>query len=278
MSRLFLRTLPLLIVVPCFAAPPRAANQPPARRARPALETAPHIAIVQLEHADAREAARMLATVAPVTGTQQTFVPGLRRVTPGPANTLLITGTPEAIQRVRGLVRELDELAARRPARSKPESREPVIRSVRLDSADAAEVARVLWQLFPGTEPRSDRRGTTRIVPRRATNELWVRGDPAFVEQALELARRLDESFAETIRKDQSQALPLQAYALEHAEATQAAAMIGQVLSAAGSQARIMTDERTNRVLIAGSQRDQRIVQALLKVIDVPAATESSER
>ncbi len=270
MSRL--TSLVLVVLVGTAQAGPRV--EPPAK---PAQQTAGppgeasratepvQLMVISLEHADAGQTATMFSG-----GSR--MIPGLRRVVHGPANTLLLVGTPEAIAQTAEAVRQLDAIASKRPAADAAGRPQRVVRSVRLSSAPAHEVAGVLRELLPALASGLTHGASVRIAARSATNELWVYGQPAMVEQVLDLAGELDRSYAEVMRERQRSEVPIQAYTLRYASVKEAGRLVGQILGKVGSTARILPDERTGRLLIAGPPRDQHIVQTALKLIDVPAA------
>lgn len=220
--------------------------------------------VLRLRHADAGATARMF----PRAGSA---LPGLRFIAPGPSNTVLIVGSPEAIKQTAEAIRQLDQLAAEQePAQTAP-PQELVVRNIRLANATAGEVAGTLWELFPSSKPPVTRSEALRIAVRDATNELWIRGEPQRVEQAFEAARQLDASFVEARKTAEAFGVVMGVHRLQHAEAEPLATEINQVIKTMGLRWQVVADARSNRLIVVGPPEVRQTVRLLVEALDVPA-------
>ncbi|MEM9495937.1 MAG: type II secretion system secretin GspD [Pseudomonadota bacterium] len=206
--------------------------------------------IVRLRYVDAREAAANLAQIIGDNG----VVSPVRR-----ANSVIIVDVASNVARLRQVLAELDKDTT-------------VYRTIALNHASAADVARVVSDLAREINEESGAGGEFSVVPVEASNSVLIRADPA-------LLRRLQTVIAELDRFGQN-ASELAVVYLNHASAEDLAPILTEVANNGpttrsegqavdGLRAKITFHEATNAIIINGDADIQRTLQNVIAKLDV---------
>lgn len=78
------------------------------------------------------------------------------------------------------------------------------------------------------------------------------------------------------IHADEPDADRYQAYDLKYKSAGEAEALLAEMLDGVGETTHIIADEKSNRILVSGSEKAQRVAAKVLKQIDLPPSLEKS--
>lgn len=258
------------------AAPaPGAAGQTAAPAANPQQPTT-QIAPSAQSTIDAAKLAEASGLLGPV---QVEFVEGL--------DVIVLRGSERDVQRVLEIIKQIEELSA---------VTVPTIQVYPLKYVDSLRMGSLLQQLYDPRGILGSRIGTVNIVPLGTPNALLMIGRAENVKMAIELIQRLDQPIIPTAR--------FEVFPLKHANAAEAKTLIDGFLgqasgtpaagpaaptgppgtsagpgTASGAQmptleprALIVSDPRTNSLIVSASPRDIAEVAALIARIDTPGA------
>jgi len=239
-------------------------------------ERTSEVRIVQLKQAKASEVVAVLKTILPSQSPRRRGAPSgpdVRIAAQDKANAVVIQAPPDVIALAEQIIKEFD----------RPETGATVIQIVTLTKAEATTLAASVNQALADQASRA--RGRAQAAPTGAvviaepnSNSVLVRGPKLEVEKAVELIKQLDKGgsgFATQVR----------VFPLEHAEAPLVAKTISGLFSQIIQQQRrrggrnappppsfsVAADERTNSLMIATSEANFTIVDALLKKMDSEA-------
>jgi general secretion pathway protein D len=215
--------------------------------------------IVRLNHIDSREAAANLAQLVSERGVVAPVRSG---------NAVILVDVADNVLRLQQVLAQLDRDTT-------------VYRTIPLENASAAEVARVLTNLAREiSEEGQPGAGTVSVVPVAGSNSVLVRAEPVILSRLIGVVAELDR-----IGKAQSD---LSVLTLNHADAEDMAKLLrelatAQLQAAAGpdgsapspsgpSRANISFHKATNSVIISGDADIQQTLRKVVQQLDVRRA------
>ncbi|MEE2691804.1 MAG: type II secretion system secretin GspD [Pseudomonadota bacterium] len=209
--------------------------------------------IVRLKFVDAREAA---ANISQITNERGVVAP-VRS-----SNSVIIVDTADNVRRLRQVLAQLD--------------RDPTIyRTIPLNNASAAEVARVVSGLAQEISEDGGQRAQVSVVPVEASNSVLVRAEPA-------LMSRLESVIAELDRIGGTKS-DLSVIYLNNTDAEEMAPLLREVANAqsqtgdgqtvaSSNRAAISFHKPTNAIIINGDADIQRTLQNVIAKLDLRRA------
>ncbi|MFQ6047765.1 MAG: secretin N-terminal domain-containing protein, partial [Phycisphaerae bacterium] len=177
-------------------------------------------------------------------------------------NAVLVAGEPEQVNRVLEMIGQLDQ-------KSDVSAMEHI---VQLDSARPSALAKVLSQLYDGAAGRRGRASAARsirFIPFDESNTLVVTAPQKDWQRIESLIQDLD-------RRSEQIGPAVRTWQMKHADATKVANTLRQMLDAgrrgrAPAAAMVAADERTNTVMARCDRDAGQQIEALIKLLDVPA-------
>lgn len=210
--------------------------------------------IVRLSYVDAREAAANLAQIIGNNGVVSPVRTG---------NAVIIVDTADNAERIREVLRQLDRDTT-------------IYKTVSLQYASAAEVARLVREIGQEMSEENGGRGTFSVVAADASNSLLIRAEP-------NLMRRLEMVVGELDKYGEATS-ELAVIPLKHADAEEMAPLLedvaNNVLRAAGGEGQPASANRatvsfhkpTNAIIVNGDANIQRTLQNVISQLDVRRA------
>lgn len=185
-------------------------------------------------------------------------------------NYLIIRGNPRDVERVREVIRQIEELSR---------VVEPAIVVYTLAHIDSAAIAALVDRAFDPADPRSLARvyGSILVVPLVKPNAVLMIGQPSTVNKASELLEALDQP-GDALTE-------YRVFRLKHAQAQQAEEMITQLFApddedegpTLGPRALVIVDQRTNSLFVRAAPRDMAEVSAVISKLDTPSGDIENE-
>lgn len=170
---------------------------------------------------------------------------------------VVLTGSDQDLQQLMALIDQIireSELA------------EPILETYPLRYVDSVQLGQVVQDIYD--QNYSVRRGPVTLTPFANPNSLLIIGQAGAVEQARELIRRLDQPG----RPDAQ----FKVFPLKHANALTVANAIttlypqgGQNQGSLEPQVVVIADDRSNTLVVRGSQRDLQAVESLINELDI---------
>lgn len=212
--------------------------------------------IVRLNHVDAREAAANLSQIISERGVVAPVRSG---------NAVILVDTADNIARLREVLAQIDRDTT-------------IYRTISLENASAAEVARVVTNMAQDiSEEGAVSASKVSVVPVAASNSILIRAEPQILSRLADVVAELDR-----IGKTQSD---LSVITLSHADAEDMAKLLkeiasGQVAAGVGdaqaaptaSRANISFHKATNSVIISGDADIQQTLRKVVQQLDVRRA------
>jgi len=201
--------------------------------------------ILRLDNVDARTAATTLRGLHSERGL----------VTPVPeSNSVVIVDTATNVERLVEVARDFDRDTS-------------IVRSIRLQSAIATEVATTLRDLLAGAATETRRGNATSVVAVPASNTVIIRGTPADVSRLVPLVEELDRNGASQV--------DLSVVYLNHANAEEIVPLLTTMIETSyGSEAAtrkpsIVAHKETNALIISADPDTRRIIQQVVAQLDI---------
>jgi general secretion pathway protein D len=217
--------------------------------------------IVRLNHVDAREAAANLSQIISERGVVAPVRTG---------NAVILVDTSDNIERLRQVLAEIDRDTT-------------VYRTIPLENASAAEVARVVADLAQEiSEEGATSASKVSVVPVAASNSVLIRAEPQILTRLIEVVAELDR-----IGRTQSD---LSVISLNHADAEEMATLLKEIASSEAEaiaqaeggaprpvgggarRANISFHKATNSVIISGDADIQQTLRQVVQQLDVRRA------
>lgn len=214
--------------------------------------------IVRLNHIDSREAAANLAQLVSERGVVAPVRSG---------NAVILVDVADNVERLQQVLAQLDRDTT-------------VYRTIPLQNASAAEVARVLTNLAREiSEEGAPGAGSVSVVPVSGSNSVLVRAEPVILSRLIGVVAELDrigkaQSDLSVITLNHSDAEEMSKLLKELATAeAQAATADGAAPAASGpSRANISFHKATNSVIISGDANIQQTLRKVVRQLDVRRA------
>lgn len=228
--------------------------QPPERRIT--IETpgelpgGGHVALIQLKHARAPEAAHLLAPV-------------VRCMLAGPVlvehddrtNTLVVTApTEKGLDEIRSVVEALDQPGS--------EAAGQTTEYVRLAHTHPVEVVNTVDRLLVASR--------VRLSPDQRGRSVWIAGPAPEVRRIVEVVRQMDEHAGEVRASHETPDRSLRFYSVEHARSADLAETLGRIAAVTGRDVDVMDDAASNTIIIFASEADADAIEAVARRLDVP--------
>ena len=220
--------------------------QPNGENGRPATGGAQPVAVQQPEPADQAVQPELEEATGLIGPVQIEMLEGL--------DTLVIRGHQRDVQRVLEIIEQLEELAV---------VTEPQIALYQLEHVDSEALAALVDQLY-GTV-YAPRQGTVSITALVKPNAILLIGREENVETVTDLIERLDQPVDPLTQ--------FRMFRLRHAAAATAAATVQEFFierEALGTRVRVVTDARSNSLIVQAPPRDMAEAAALIARIDTP--------
>jgi len=174
--------------------------------------------------------------------------------------TMIIRGSPEDVEIIRGMLRELETLSL---------ENEPIIELVPLWHADSLRVSQLVLNLYQ--QVYQVRRGVIIMQPLVKPNTILIIGRQESINAAKELIAKLDTPVIPNAA--------FRIFHLRHAAATETANTIitsfanrqgaGQGLSMQLNAGQVIADFRTNALIVQANPRDMLEIEAMIRQLDV---------
>ncbi len=214
--------------------------------------------IVRLSHVDSREAAANLSQIISERGVVAPVRSG---------NAVILVDSADNMKRLREVLSQLDRDTT-------------VYRTIPLENASAAEVARVVANLAQEiSEEGASSASKVSVVPVAASNSILIRAEPAILSRLVSVVSELDR-----IGRTQSD---LSVIALNHADAEEMATLLKEIARSqaeavaatqgapavqAAGRANISFHKPTNSVIISGDADIQQTLRKVVQQLDVRRA------
>jgi len=212
--------------------------------------------IVRLNHIDAREAAANLSQIVNERGVVAPVRSG---------NAVIVVDTADNVERLRAVLAQIDRDTT-------------VYRTIPLNHASAAEVARVVSGLAQEISDEGGQSASISVVPVEASNSVLIRAEPSMIGRLINVVGELD-------RVGQSQA-DLSVIKLNHADAEELTPLLREIANASsesgGSEGAAASNSRqratisfhapTNSVIISGDANIQQRLRDVVNQLDVRLA------
>ncbi|NHK29071.1 type II secretion system secretin GspD [Parvularcula flava] len=201
--------------------------------------------ILRLDNVDARTAATTLRGLHSERGL----------VTPVPeSNSVVIVDTASNVDRLVEVARDFDRDTS-------------IVRSIRLESAIATEVASTLRELLAGAATETRRGNATSVVAVPASNTVIIRGTPADVSRLVPLVEELDRNGASQV--------DLSVVYLNHANAEEIVPLLTTMIETSYGvesvtrKPSIAAHKETNALIISADPETRRIIQQVVAQLDI---------
>ncbi|GGD00075.1 type II secretion system secretin GspD [Aquisalinus flavus] len=201
--------------------------------------------ILRLDNVDARTAATTLRGLHSERGL----------VTPVPeSNSVVIVDTATNVERLVEVARDFDRDTS-------------IVRSIRLQSAIATEVATTLRDLLAGAATETRRGNATSVVAVPASNTVILRGTPADISRLVPLVEELDRNGASQV--------DLTVVYLNHANAEEIVPLLTEMIATSyGSETAtrkpsIAAHKETNALIISADPDTRRLIQQVIAQLDI---------
>jgi len=175
-------------------------------------------------------------------------------------DTMVIQGSPKDVAVVQGILKQLETLSL---------ESEPIIELVAIKYADSLRVSQLVQQLY--AQVYQARRGTVTILPLVKPNTILLIGKQESINGAKELIAKLDTPVNPNVA--------FQIFPLKHAASDLLANQINQAFTSRpgygsylASQVSVVSDSRTNALIVQASPRDLAEVAAMVRKLDVPGS------
>ncbi len=212
--------------------------------------------IVRLNHVDAREAAANLSQIISERGVVAPVRSG---------NAIILVDTSDNMVRLREVLAQIDRDTT-------------VYRTITLENASAAEVARVVTNMAQEiSEEGAVSASKISVIPVAASNSILIRAEPQILARLADVVAELDR-----IGKTQSN---LSVISLSHADAEDMAKLLKEIATGqtsagvgdaqaavAASRANISFHKATNSVIISGDADIQQTLKEVVEQLDVRRA------
>ena len=221
--------------------------------------------LVQLKHSSPEEIQKVLTPLV-----SQTSV----MISHAPSGMLIITETLSNIQKLLRIIETLDV-----------ESREDEVAVISLQNASSTSLAKILATIYQGTAAAAGRKpaeagrlkGSVMVVPYERVNALIVLANASDMGRVRSLIALLDTEVQRTEGN-------IHVYYLQHANAAEMAKVLNVLPekqaqgdeAAAGKPAaisknvQVMADEETNAIIVTASKDDYRVIEDVIKKLDIP--------
>ena len=216
--------------------------------------------IIPVQHADVTQISTIVTSLVSSSGHVVAFPE---------TNTIIVTDSSSAIHRALRIVRELDIEGPRENMEVMP-----------LKYASASKISEQVIQIMQrGATPTSPRRtptpaqdtsGQMKILPDERTNAVVIVANPTDMEMAKQIITKLDV-------ERPLEASNIHVIYLEHAEANEVeqavSGALGRITAGAGAEGmepfQITSDESTNSLIVVSSPQDYRLVEEMVKKLDI---------
>lgn len=217
--------------------------------------------IVRLSHVDAREAAANLSQIISERGVVAPVRTG---------NAVILVDSSDNIERLREVLKQIDRDTT-------------VYRTIPLENASAAEVARVLMNLAQEiSEEGASSASKVSVVPVAASNSVIIRAEPQILARLVSVVAELDrigrtQSDLSVISLNHADAEDMSKLLKEIANAEVAAQVAAEGAAAAAvvpreARANISFHKATNSVIISGDANIQQTLRKVVQQLDVRRA------
>jgi general secretion pathway protein D len=218
--------------------------------------------IVRLNHVDAREAAANLSQIISERGVVAPVRSG---------NAVILVDSKDNIERMREVLSQIDRDTT-------------VYRTIPLENASAAEVARVVTNLAQEiSEEGATSASKVSVVPVAASNSILIRAEPQILSRLVSVVNELDRigrqqtdlsviALNHADAEDMAKLLKEIANAESEAQAAQAAEGGSPVAAASAPRANISFHKATNSVIISGDANIQQTLRKVVQQLDVRRA------
>jgi type II secretion system protein D len=190
---------------------------------------------------------------APIGPVQIEFIEGL--------DVIIVRGNPRDVERVTKIIEDIERLS---------EQTEPDIRVLQLQHVNSEALAELLVPLYD--QVLQSRQGRVSITALVNPNALLLIGRPDSVEAVVALIEQLDQPVPPTTQ--------VTVFQLKHVAATGAEQMIREFYEERGGlgpRIRILSDVRSNAVIVQASPRDASEIGELIQKLDVTRAKAINE-
>ncbi|MDR0522162.1 MAG: hypothetical protein LBH00_09965, partial [Planctomycetaceae bacterium] len=168
-----------------------------------------------------------------------------------------ITGSPEDVQVIKNMLKQLETMSL---------EHEPIIELIPVKHADSLRVSQIVQQLY--TQVYQQRRGSVTMLPLVKPNTILLIGKKESNDAAKELIAKLDTA----VNPNAS----FQIFRLKHAASDTLATQMTQSFAGRpgtgnglAPQVSIVSDFRTNSLIVQGSPRDINEAAAMIRQLDV---------
>ncbi|NWG91812.1 MAG: type II secretion system secretin GspD [Parvularculaceae bacterium] len=218
--------------------------------------------IVRLNHVDAREAAANLSQIISERGVVAPVRSG---------NAVILVDSKDNIERMREVLAQIDRDTT-------------VYRTIPLENASAAEVARVVTNLAQEiSEEGATSASKVSVVPVAASNSVLIRAEPQILSRLVSVVNELDRigrqqtdlsviALNHADAEDMAKLLKEIANAESEAQAAQAAEGGAPIAAAGAARANISFHKATNSVIISGDANIQQTLRKVVQQLDVRRA------
>ncbi len=218
--------------------------------------------IVRLNHVDAREAAANLSQIISERGVVAPVRSG---------NAVILVDSKDNIERMREVLAQIDRDTT-------------VYRTIPLENASAAEVARVVTNLAQEiSEEGATSASKVSVVPVAASNSILIRAEPQILSRLVSVVNELDRigrqqtdlsviALNHADAEEMSKLLKEIANAESEAQAAQAAEGGAPTAAASAARANISFHKATNSVIISGDANIQQTLRKVVQQLDVRRA------
>ena len=178
-------------------------------------------------------------------------------------NTIIMQGTPNDVAVIQAMIRQMETLSL---------ENEPIIELVPMLHTDSLRVSQLVQTLY--AQVYFNRRGAITLYPLVKPNTILIIGRKESIEAAKELMMKLDTPVDPNAQ--------FQIFRLKHAAAETLGQQITQSiagrpgntigLAAQVQTTQIVSDLRTNSLIVHANQRDMQEIAAMIKQLDVPGS------
>lgn len=196
-------------------------------------------------------------------------------------NTLLVTGTPEQLERIAPLVAKLDQADA---------SDSSELRIITLDAADATKLAPVIERQYASRTPQQRKEKPVSVTADESTNALLVVAHPEPLKEIEALAAQFDSTAANSREQ-------VRTFTLKHTRADTVAPLLSQLLGPeeipiwirydaisrnrplpdSGPEVRVAAEARTNSVVVTGPPAVLSLAEQIIASVDIDPALSNAK-
>ena len=173
-------------------------------------------------------------------------------------DTMMIQGSPKDVAVIQGILKQLETLSV---------DSEPIIELIAMKHADSLRVSQLVQQLY--AQVYQARRGTVAMLPLVKPNTILLIGKQESINGAKELIAKLDTPVNPNVA--------FQIFPLKHAASDILASQITTAFtnrpgygSYLAPMVSVVSDPRTNALIVQASPRDIAEVAAMIQKLDVP--------